>query len=330
MVRVVVLIFPFLLNLIAEMSFAQCCASGNPFISDAEQPALQKKVLITSLTYRYSHSSKFYHNDSPYNELKFSQTANVNYAEFQVGYGITDWFTVIGDLGYFFNKTMTVSGQEPMRGYGPGDAGLYLKFNIHNNVKTRLNISPGIGTKFPIGIFDQEVDNVKLPISLQPSSGSYKYLADIFISKGVSRKINIAGFFSYEYSQLIESENFYYKYGDQWITALYINYRPWKRISVDFQARNEYRGNSRRENKEIVESSGYDVLFFTPQLSFAFKHNWFVSAYADLPIYKYYNGIQMSFGYAMSVRVTRKLDFIALKTRHSANRSNKVEKGNNH
>jgi hypothetical protein len=87
------------------------------------------------------------------------------------------------------------------------------------------------------------------------------------------------------------------------------------------------RHKSNRENEEIVEASGYDGIFFTPQLSYAFKYDWYVSAYADIPIYKYYNSIQMSFGYAISFRVTKKIDFIALKARHSANQSNKSEQG---
>jgi len=307
---------------IGIQSYAQCCASGNPFISDAEQPALQSKVLTAALTYRYSHSEIFYHDDSRYRDLKFTQTANVNYTELQLAYGITKWLTVMGDLGYFFNKTLHTEGQDPMRGYGLGDAALYLKFNLYSNAKARFNISPSIGMKFPVGVFDQEVDNVKLPISVQPSSGSFKYLATVFISKGIAKKMAIAGFVSYEYAQLIESENFYYKYGQQWIGAIYFNYKIIKNLSLDLQMRNEYRAKATRENNEIVESSGYNVTYFTPQLTYAFKYNWYLSAFSDIPVYKYYNGIQMSFGYALSVRLTKKIDFIAIQTRVKAKKSN--------
>jgi hypothetical protein len=310
--------------LIADRAFSQCCTSGNPFISDAEQPALQSKILTASLTYRYSHSGKYYSEDSPFTELPFQEIAYSNYTELQVGYGITNWLTAMTDLGYFFNKTLTTPGIDSYTGNGLGDLGLYAKFNAFSSSKLKITVSPTIGVKFPVGVFDQEVDNVQLPISVQPSAGSYRYLLNLFISKGFG-KISLAGFASYEYSQLIQSENFYYKYGDQWIAALYFNYRPWKRITIDLQVRNEYRSKSTRENKEIVEASGYDVVFFTPQLSYAFKHDWYVSAYADIPIYKYYNGIQMSFGYALSFRVTKKIDFIALKARHSANQSNTPE-----
>ena len=119
-------------------TFAQCCASGNPFISDAEQPALQSRVLTAALTFRYSHSEQFYSNDSPYHDLNFSQTANVNYTELQLAYGVTKWLTVMGDLGYFFNKTLHTDGQDPMRGHGLGDAALYLKFNLYSNAKARF------------------------------------------------------------------------------------------------------------------------------------------------------------------------------------------------
>ena len=224
-------------------------------------------MLTSALTYRYSHSEQFYHDDSPSNDLKFSQTSNVNYAELQLAYGVTKWLTVMGDLGYFFNKTLHTEGQEPMRGYGLGDAALYMKFNLYSSAKARFTISPSIGMKFPIGVFDQEVDNVKLPISVQPSSGSLKYLATVFISKGIAKKMALAGFVSYEYAQLIESENFYYQYGQQWIGAIYFNYKIIKNLSLDLQVRNENRARAARENNEIVESSGYNVTYFTPQLT---------------------------------------------------------------
>jgi len=102
-------------------------------------------------------------------------------------------------------------------------------------------------------------------------------------------------------------------------SELYIfNYHIWKGLSLDLQVRNEYRAKSIRENDEIVEASGYDVVFFTPQLTYAFKHDWYLSAYSDIPLYKYYNDIQMSFGYAVSARITKKIDFLALKARNQA------------
>jgi hypothetical protein len=291
----------------------QCCSSGNPFISDAEQPALQSQVLTASLAYRYSHSSQYYHKDAKFTDLPFEETSYSNYSDLQIGYGCTRWLTILADLGYFFNKTLATSGQDPYNGYGLGDAELYLKFNAYTDTKRRISVSPSIGMKFPVGVFDQESDNVQLPITVQPSSGSYKYVGNVFLSKGIGKRMAIAAFVSFEYSQLIDSENFYYKYGDQWIAAIYFNYHIWKGLGLDLQVRNEYRAKSSRENDEIIESTGYDVVFLTPQLSYAFKHNWYLSSYADVPIYKYYNGIQMSFGYAVSVRLTKKIDFLVLK-----------------
>ncbi|MCX6281256.1 MAG: hypothetical protein NTU51_04780 [Bacteroidetes bacterium] len=301
--------------------WAQCCTSGNPFISDAEQPALQSRILTASLTYRYSHSGPYYIGDAHFTELPFQEVAFSNYMELQVGYGATNWLTVLTELGYSINKSLVTPGVDSYKGYGLGDAALYLKFNAYSNSKLRLTISPTIGVKFPVGVFDQEVDNVQLPISVQPSSGAFRYLATIFVSKGFG-KTAIAGFASYEYSQLIQSDNFYYKYGDQWIGAIYFNYRPWKSLILDFQLRNEFRGKSSRENNEIVDASGYDVVYFTPQVTYAFKHNWYLSAFGDIPLYKYYNGIQMTFGYAIAFRLTKKIDFMAIQARARARKSN--------
>jgi hypothetical protein len=131
----------------------------------------------------------------------------------------------------------------------------------------------------------------------------------------------LAGFVSFEYAQLIESENFYYQYGQQWIGAIYFNYKFIKNLSLDLQVRNEYRAKATRENNETVESSGYNVTYFTPQLTYSFKYNWYLSAFGDIPLYKYYNGIQMSFGYALSLRLTKKLDFITIQARNQANKT---------
>ena len=212
----------FLCFFLGHRAFSQCCTSGNPFISDAEQPALQSKILTASLNYRYSHSGKYYSEDTRFTELPFQEVAYSNYAELQIGYGITDWLTALTDLGYFFNKTLETPGIDSYKGYGLGDLGLYAKFNAWSNARLRITVSPTVGVKFPVGVFDQEVENVQLPISVQPSAGGYRYLANLFVSKGFGT-LSIAGFASYEYSQLIKSENFYYKYGDQWIAALYFN-----------------------------------------------------------------------------------------------------------
>ena len=83
----------------------------------------------------------------------------------------------------------------------------------------------------------------------------------------------------------------------------------------------EYRAKSTREDNEIIDASGYEVVFLTPQITYAFRHNWYLSAYSDIPLYKYYNGVQMSFGYAVSARITKKIDFIALKARNQARKA---------
>jgi hypothetical protein len=228
----------------------KCCTSGNPFISDAEQPALQSKVMTASLVYRYNDSHQYYYNDSRYNDLPFTQRSFSNYMELQVAYGITEWLTVQNDLGYFINKTQETAYQQTYRGNGLGDLALLIKFNAWHYPKARISI------------------------------------------------------------------NFYYKYGDLWVGAIYFNYQIWKRINLNLQFRNEYRAKASRENDETVNTSGYDVVFFTPQVSVAIPGNWFLSVYADIPVYKYYNDLQMSFGYAIFARVTQKVDFLVLKARN--------------
>lgn len=289
---------------------AQCCSAGNPFFY-GEQASLAKKDLQFLFGYKYGTSTKYFEGSKPVS-IEFVDKAFFNYINFQTQYGITHRLSLQADIGYFINKTeyYSLPGWDTQRGYGIGDLMLTLRYLVYNNYVRKVSITPSISVKFPVGVFDQEVNHVKLPITLQPSSGSFKYALNLYVNKGFKNpRWNLGIFGSFEYAQLINSENFYYKYGNMLLFSCIGSYQLWNKINLGLELRDEYRGRSKRENDQVVESSGYNILYTIPHISYSISTRWLIAANAEFPVYRYYNGIQMGNTFAVSVRLSYNFSF---------------------
>lgn len=289
---------------------AQCCSAGNPFFY-GEQANISHKQLQVIAGYKYSISDQYYNKDSQI-EIDFIDKSYFNYLNLQLIYGLTRKISIQTDLGYFVNRTEQYKKEdwEAINGYGIGDAGLTIKYLVYNSFKRKISIIPSIGFKFPIGVFDQEVDHVKLPITVQPSSGSFKYLLNLYLSKTFKKsKFNLGFFASAEFPQLIDSENFYYKYGNMYLFSLVGSYYLSDKLTLGIEVRNENRNKASRENDQTVESSGYCIVYAVPHISYAFAKKWFVAINSDIPVYKYYNGIQLANKFAISTRISWRINF---------------------
>ena len=287
--------------------YGQHLSAGNSQLNLTEQPVLSDKQLAFSFTYYYINANKYFNEDHVFNNLKTIKNAYSNYAEFKSAYGFTPKLSASFELGYFINKTISYQDSS-FNGYGLGDAAIYIKYRLIYSKNAKFTLLPAIGIKLPIGVFDQMDGNTKLPIMVQPSSGNFKYIASIYMSKVMNEKLGIASMCSYEYTQLIDSKNFYYKYGDQWILSFYASYQLSEKLATDLQFRFENKDKSHLALDKIIESSGYKIVFVSPQISYTFMKNWQISAYADLPVYRYYNGIQFATAYSVSLRILKKFD----------------------
>ncbi len=297
------------LSLFTTKSYSQCCSAGNPFFY-GEISSLSKNNLQFVAGYKYSTSHVYYKGSKPI-DIDFVDKAYFNYLTLQTIYGITERLTVQADLGYFLNKTETYLKDDwkTSNGYGLGDATIYLKYLAYSNFKKHIQIIPSLAVTLPIGEFDQEIDHVKLPITVQPSSGSFKYMASVYINKGIgSGKFNMSFFGMFEYAQLINSKNFYYKYGNQLMFSFLTSYKLGNNLSVAIELRNENRAKSLRNDDQIVESSGYNLVYFIPHISYSFGSNWYLALNSDLPLYKYYNGIQLSNTFSIALRLSYKIN----------------------
>lgn len=308
--RILTIFFFFALSIVSPDANAQCCSAGNPFFY-GELSTMNKKNLQVVSGYKYSTSNKYFSEDHPV-DIEFVDKAYFNYFTLQFIYGLTERATIQADLGYFLNKSETYTNNDwkTSNGYGLGDATLIFKYLAYQNWKKHFKVIPAFGVTLPIGVFDQESDHVKLPITVQPSSGSYKYQLSLYLSKGTDkRKINYSFFGMYEYAQLIHSKNFYYKYGNQFLLSVLTSYNISSVFSIALEARGENKARSLRNDDQTVESSGYKIVYLIPHISWAFLPDWYLAVNSDFPVYKYYNGIQLSNAFSASIRLSYNIRF---------------------
>ena len=241
-------LFVFIYFMLINKAQSQCCGAGNPVSGFENVSGIPNKTLLISPLYKYSYSDRYF--TGAEKASVSPDKMNYNFASINIAYGITHRLSIQGQIGYFINKTKNynITGWQPMKGFGLGDAEINIMYAVVKNIFKEFDIIPGIGIKLPVGVFDQEIENVKLPISLQPSSGSLKYNASLFMHKRLNKySISFRGLA--EFANRIQSQNFDYKYGNLYLFSVYGSFKINKIISFIAQVRYEYRGKSTRENE---------------------------------------------------------------------------------
>ncbi len=286
----------------------QCCSAGNPLTGIADLSTQSKNTIKLSLAYKHG-LSKDYYNENQVIDLNTVEKAYFNYSEFGVLYSATNKLSFGADLGYFFDKTEIFKNEnsEPHIGSGLGDLALQVRYNLYRSVFKKMELNLGLGTKLPVGVFDQEVENIKLPLQLQPSSGSCKYFGNLFWGKSINKKASIYAFGMFEWAQRIESKNYNQKYGNVYHLAFGGNYHVIKSLNLGLNVLGELKGKSSREDNQVIQSTGGQFVSVTPSVSFTGLKFMMVDARCRVPVYKFYNGIQLGNKFIFEVRLSRRI-----------------------
>jgi len=293
------------------LTYGQCCSAGNPSsFSFADINSLKAKTLFLSSSYKYGYSGKYYAGNEP-EEVSFTAPASYSFIDLKAAYGITKRLTIQASSGYFFSKEQ--QNPEPYAsdiGYGLGDAELNVRYQAYKSVIKHIEFTASAGIHLPVGVFDLEKDGVKLPITVQPSSGSFVYMGGFSVAKTFNKnKLKLFSSVFAEFPQLIDSKNFYYHYGNLYSLSFTAAYPVHKLFNPALQVQAEIREHATREDEQVVNASGYKVIILTPHIESGFGNNWSVSVYADLPIYRYFNGMQLANSYKFGIRLAKNLSF---------------------
>lgn len=289
--------------ILPQKASSQCCGAGNP-ISIAQGDAVMKKGQMQVMVgYRHSSSDRYYEG-SHSTDVDFPGKINhtgYDFLDLGVSYGITKRLTVGAMIGYFIDKTEDyISETFPdARSSGFGDLGLRVSYTAYRHVRRGIDITTFVMVKFPVGKFDCESDGIKLPLAMQPSSGSFKYSVGLTASYNINHWLYLTTFDQFEYSQRIKSKFFDYQYGPLWNLNLAVRARAMKHLHAGVQFGYEDKGKAKNDGW-LLDGSEYRLLKITPQLTGLYK-DFQLSAGVDIPVWRRVGGIQMSNNWAIQL-----------------------------
>lgn len=300
----------YILILVLSLSFlklnAQCCGAGNPIsISNVDQ-SINRKNLQISFDYRHSKTDTYYEgsNVSDFDFLGKLKYAKYDFMNLGVGYGITNRLTIQGQLGYYIQKKEDFINENipDVTASGIGDLALNLSYVLFRDLQRGIELTPFVIVKFPIGKFDCESEGVKLPISMQPSSGSFKYSAGFSFYSNISQYWYITTYGLYEYAQRIVSNNFDYQYGDLFYFNVAAFCRPTENLSLGLQFAYEFQDRAKSRG-EILVGTKYNLLRITPSIMYKLSKQWQLACFIEVPIWRKVESIQMSNKWALQTKI---------------------------
>lgn len=286
-----ILSIPFVLS-------AQCCSAGNPLSCGIDKGNTGSNVLSLGLSFRNSYSDTYYQGDSK-SDYTYIDNSGFNFTSFDVSYGLTQKLTISASVGYFFSKDQQFSGSGYKRsanGLADADFGVrYLLLNVAG-----WSVVPGVSLKAPVGVFDQEFQNVVLPIDLQPSSGDFRYNTSLFARKQLrSSRWSFQTYNAIEIARTISTNRtISYKYGNVYLLSLAANYGIKPTLTASLQIRGEIRDMAVDKGKALTHTGG-TVVYASPEISWIFLPDWAFTAQFHQPVYKKVNGLQLTNKYML-------------------------------
>lgn len=297
---------------------AQCFASpGNPIAGSTNLGILDPHIVRVIGFYQFSASDRYYEGRhlSDYDPAGAISSAYYNYSGLSIGYGLTRRFSIEADLGYFFNKTQEYRYLDyRLSGSGLSNAVVSGKYNLYQDLVRRTELTVSAGPKLPFSTRPQVVDGVELPVDVQASTGNFGAVAQLFFVKefdAISARLILMGRYENNFTENRQG----YRFGDAWISSLFFSKHLANRytdltkdLTLILQARHEHRGRNLRHGN-TVEYSGSNLFFVAPQLNYNLNYIWNFSVIFDVPVYQYYNGIQLANRFAVTFSVARDIGF---------------------
>ena len=168
-----------------------------------------------------------------------------------------------------------------------------------------------MGAKIPLSLDSKVKDGITLPVDVQPSTNALGSVLQVFMVKENSESgMRFFLVSRYEYNLPNRSR---YQLGQAFLTSFFVSkHIPDHWLPGDWttilQVRNETRTRNRRE--EILEkSTGGSVILFSPQINYSIHEKWNISLAFDIPVYQYFNGIQLAYNYAFTINLSRDFNF---------------------
>ncbi len=281
---------------------------GSPAGASTYVGVLAKNHLRFIAFYRYNYLDTYFEGNKVSGVPTALKRSFYNFAGITVSYGITKRLTLDADIGYFINKTQVynISGEDyRIRGFGLSNGSLTCKYGAYIKPQKQMELTVGLGVKFPFSVKPLYIDGTRLAIDLQPSSNAFGLTGQLIFSKDFPKiTLRLMSVNKYDYN-FANADN--YQYGSNITNSIFVSKKVVKNLFAVLQVRNEFRFKDYTKN-EHEENTGGEVMILSAQISYSLFHQWHIAGLFDYPINKNYNGRQLSPKYSFAFSLTRDLN----------------------
>jgi len=304
MSRIVLLMLLFSLFYTNE-TYSQCCSMGSPSSNSSSVGVLDKNSFRVNLFYRHNFLDTYFEGSNASNQKSFLTNSSYNYSGLIIAYGISDRLTLEIENGYFINKTQNFKIAElelKSRGYGLSNGNLNLKYAFVKNEDKNIEITSGVGIKYPLSIEPLYVDGARLVVDLQPSTNAFGFnFPLIFIKSFTDKGLRLISNNKYEYN-FRNSEN--YRFGSSISNSIMVSKKLSEKFSAIGQLKHDYRFEDYGNSGPAI-NTGARVLTAMFATSYSFAENWSVSGLFEIPVYHFYTGRQLGLKYAFGFGISK-------------------------
>lgn len=301
----------FLLSVLAVLgsfgrAFSQCCSTGSPAGASVYVGVLNKSSLRSIVYFRHHYSDTYFQGTSKATEGLQLKSSHYNFIGLALGYGLSNRLTLEADLGYFINKTQVFKIiDDSEKGFGLSSGGITLKYGALVRPASMFELTLGAGFRFPFSRIPQRINYVQLSRDVQPSTNAFAVSAMLYLSKGFpGARMRIFSINRFDHNFEDKQQ---YQYGDILANSVFVSRFLVKNLTGILQLRTELRWKDNDKGVARANSGNFLVLL-SPQLNYALASKWNLSLMTDIPVFKNYNGKQLTPSYSVAVGLTR--DFL--------------------
>jgi len=290
-------------------SSSQCCSVGSPAGASENIGIINKNTLRVNTFFRQSISQNYYEGTKKLKNYGLVNRTFFDYSHINIGYGLFNKLTIEGELGYFISKTQiyNIIPEYRLKGSGLNTVNIITKYSLYKCMKSGIEITSGLGVKIPLVLNNQYYNNVLLPPEIQPSTGAFGGIINLYFAKNWDN-INLKAFLFHRTDYNTENKN-NYKYGTTVSNSLFII----KQIFKDFSTAIEIRYENKFadiHNRIEKDNTGNEIVILSPRINYSFN-KWSISTASDIPIYKNYKGKQIGLYYSFAINLSYELCFIS-------------------
>ena len=280
--------------LIQTRTYSQCgcCSaafSGSALAAGTSNIGVLKEGTLRVIgLHRFLYGDKFYEGSTQLKKY-YDEEMMINFTGVNIGYGITKSFTLETEIGAFPDKDLNFGyTREKISGFSSFN--LIGKYTLLADRENKQEITIGAGGRIPI------TSNTTL-------SGNPGAILQLFYFKGLGDDFNLI-FLSRAELHTQNSENFLQ--GNSFINSLFVSKLVTTNLYATLETRLDYLDKSFEDNKALI-NTGRSVISVVPQISYSVG-KFSLSGFVELPIYKYYTGIQLSENIGAGIALVYMLD----------------------